>query len=219
MPPCVRNRRRLIYFLTSSSASVMIPKVGVQLLVPFHLSGPSEMVPRAREHSFAQLSLEDCSSSCNLPMAQLELPALGPGACSPTSSASAMQLVQDLGAIAHESGGLPQRFPFVCLLAELALICRYSRNAHFAHYLPHALLGPTGGVGRVLMQEQTSRLYLLEVHAAHPAQVHPPCCLLACDGRWVTFGIVDELPRAEGSAHGSAHQQRRLLCFDQSLRL
>ena len=115
--------------------------VGVEVLVVLHPPVSRQVIPEADENAFAQLALEDRGSPRCLPIAQLVYTTLGSATVTAFACASSV-LVQDILAVAHETRRLLHRLAILCLLAELALVSRDSRNSSVLQHLEDAWLIP-----------------------------------------------------------------------------
>ena len=116
--------------------------VGVELLVVLHPPVPRQVIPKADENSLAQFALEDRGPPRRLPVAQLVCATLGSAATTTLASASTVQLVQNILAVAHEARRLLHRFAVLSLLAQLALVGCDSGDSQVLQHLKDTWLIP-----------------------------------------------------------------------------
>ena len=103
---------------------------------------PRRVVPEANENTFSEFMLKDRRSPCCLLVAQLMRTAAGSTAVAALACASPVELVQYVLAVAHGARRLLHRLAILCLLAELALVGRDSRNSSVLQYFKNTWLIP-----------------------------------------------------------------------------
>jgi hypothetical protein len=121
--------------------------------------------------------------------------------------ASLVELIKYVWAIAHETGRLPYRLALLGLLPKLTLVGSDTGHARLLQHSENALIIPRCRIAWMFMQEQPTLGYLLAIQLAHPCKMNAPQLLLRLGNLGVALPVIDVLPGAECSAHGSAHQQ------------